>query len=197
MPAATLAVAQEVQISFATTGSLVMATGPIDAESPLLALEGKTALQEEVALEQETFGPASIIGAAVTASRLWGRTSFNISETTRTPLPTPRFRENIASGVRPYLTGNMLRLYRVLRAIVLTKANVANIAIEDIHTYMFRDPEENTNKFVLAVAVKANAPQAMAYWDALGRGVDTWRNGLPEHLREVLVSRWSFRVHWG
>lgn len=197
MPAATLSIPQELQASFAVTSSLLLVPRRTHSETVLIALESQTTREERVHLEEETFGQPFIAGTVARPSAQWESAEFNISETTGTIHPTPaRPREKMTSDVRPYLTGNMLRFYRILLAIAQTKANTSRLAIEGVRTHVCKDPEENTRKFVLSVTIKANGAQAMAYWDALGRAVDTWREGLPEHVRRVLVSRWSFRVQW-
>lgn len=102
----------------------------------------------------------------------------------------------IERNVKPLLTGDMLKLFETLKAIAITKARSSGVGIKENRLRLFKDPEENTSKIVFEVTVYANPPQAMAYWDALGRAVDSWRERLSSYLDNLLISRWSFIVNW-
>lgn len=102
----------------------------------------------------------------------------------------------ISKGTAQYLVGDARRIYEVLLAIVCTKGISSRIQPKSIKVYEFYDPEEGDRQLVLQVEVIAETTSALAYWEAIGRAIDEWRESLPPILAEKVTQQWSMRILW-
>lgn len=101
-----------------------------------------------------------------------------------------------SDGVKPLLTGERLRIFRTLLAIAGTQARAIGLSIKSARIYQSDDPEEHDKELVLEVVVNASAAQALAYWEAAGTAVDTWKDSLSARERSILIGESSLRVVW-
>jgi hypothetical protein len=96
----------------------------------------------------------------------------------------------------PVLTSTVRDMLRTLWAIVVSRAIQTEFPLRRTAVSVFRDPEEEHPRALLRLSVKANAAQAIAFWDSLEKDLQDWLNGLHENYRLTFLRTISLRVHW-
>lgn len=94
------------------------------------------------------------------------------------------------------LSDRLRGLLQSVISICATKAKESTIRIDSINASSFRDPEEGWTEVVLNISVVANPPQALAFWDSIGRAIDRWKQRLPTRLAELLDDQVAVHVFW-
>lgn len=117
----------------------------------------------------------------------------NEAQATYTTAPP---RPPVESPLRQLVRGRMLELYEGLWTIIVMEAQSSGLSIKEARLSRFEDPEENTWKLVIEVSVSVGVAEAMAYWDKIGRAVDSWQQALSPAMRDRLLSGWAFAVDW-
>lgn len=118
---------------------------------------------------------------------------LNEAQATYTTAPP---RPPVGSSLRQLVRGRMLELYEGLWAIIVKESESSGLSIKEARLCRFDDPEEDTWRLVIEVTASGNAQEAMAYWRAVGRSVDSWRRSLSPQSRSLLLSSWATVVSW-
>ncbi len=125
---------------------------------------------------------------------------FQLSEICETAEPTRVFSTPVKlEGLDkhdPALTSTVRSMLRTLWAIVVSRAIQSEFPLRRTAVSVFRDPEEEQPRALLRLFVKANAAQAIAFWDSLEKDLQDWLGGLNEHRRLTFLRTISLRVHW-
>jgi len=107
------------------------------------------------------------------------------------PVPVDRTRAS-----RAFITDRVESILRPLVSICLTQANQGRIRIHSIEIDVFHDPEEDWDEITFTIHVEALPPQALAYWDSIGRAMDRWKLFLPDYLTQIIEERIGVHVDW-
>ena len=83
-----------------------------------------------------------------------------------------------------------------LRAIVLSKALQMDFPVDDIAVDIESDPDEGTREVVLRVYSPSTAVQALAFWDSLGKEMDSWLTQLRGPAKRSALANVGLRFHW-
>lgn len=102
----------------------------------------------------------------------------------------------VSPEAQPLMVGSRLRVISALFTIAETQAQAMGVPIRSARVYQFVDPEEHDKELVLEVAVAAGAARALAYWQAVGSVVDTWKEGLSDRERSLLTKESSLHIVW-
>lgn len=94
------------------------------------------------------------------------------------------------------LTNSVRKLLRTLWAIVVSRALQINFPLSKTAVSIFEDPTERERKAVLRLVCKANASQALAFWDSLETDLQDWVKMLTENDRTTFITKLGLRVHW-
>lgn len=96
----------------------------------------------------------------------------------------------------PTLTVAIRKLFSTLWTIVISRALQVRFPIKRTVISTFNDEIEQEHKAVLRLFCKANAAQALAFWDSLEPDLQSWLNLLTEKDRRVFITKLSLRIHW-
>lgn len=115
-------------------------------------------------------------------------------ERPRVEAPIPSLKHPLRPS--PHLTQNVLKLSKVLWAIVVSKALQSGFPISRGVLDVESDPEEGTARPVLRVYTMASAVQAIAFWDSLSIELDKWLLNQRFSDRRVVMQDLGLRFHW-
>lgn len=96
----------------------------------------------------------------------------------------------------PLLTDRIRRHLPSLLAICDHVAKQNGIPLEAVEIRGERDLEEGWTEIVVQMGVNANAEQALAYWDSLGRAIDRWAAFLPADDARLVRDELAVHVIW-
>ena len=112
-------------------------------------------------------------------------------------MPSRKIRPPVRPEARAFLSDKVWGLLDPVMSIAAATANRAGIRVDSIDIGSFRDPEEGWVKVVLNISVIANASQALAFWDSIGRAIDRWKQFLTADLSKILHDRIAVHIIWG
>jgi len=111
-------------------------------------------------------------------------------------MPRRKISPTVQREARAFLSDKVWELLDPALSIAVTRANQAGIRIQAIDIGSFRDPEEGWVRVILKISVIANALQALAFWDSIGRAIDRWKRFLPADLVRILDDRIAVHIFW-
>lgn len=96
----------------------------------------------------------------------------------------------------PVLTDRVLRLLRVMWAIVVSRALQTAFPLDKTVVSVFHNPADQEGKAVLRLYCPATMVQALAFWDSLEPDLQSWLAKLSDNDRTTFITRLALRVHW-
>lgn len=87
-------------------------------------------------------------------------------------------------------------LVRELFTLLESQAQLRSMRSIGIRIARFEDPEEDDVEAVVTQTVDASADEALAYWDAIGLGIQSWSARLPDNQAHVLLNRIAVNIDW-
>lgn len=102
----------------------------------------------------------------------------------------------VDADTRPYLVSDMAKLRDGLLSLILTHISMAGVSAREIRISLKRSPEEDWQEVVFRVFVDANAAQALAFWDSIGRAIMRWRPRLSRRAQRLLDEQIGVFVEW-
>jgi hypothetical protein len=87
-------------------------------------------------------------------------------------------------------------LIRELIELLQSEARRQSIRSISIHVSRFDDPEEGDSESVVTQKVDASADHALAYWDEVGRTIQSWTATLGDEEARFVLGRVAVNVDW-
>ena len=92
------------------------------------------------------------------------------------------------------MTPRLKKLKDRIIATVLTRES--SIPIKYIQIDTSTEPDEGWDEIVINVVVEVPPQQALAFWGAIGEGVEKWAQRLPQDEKDLLYEKIAISVHW-
>ncbi|MBI4199434.1 MAG: hypothetical protein HY535_03040 [Chloroflexi bacterium] len=97
---------------------------------------------------------------------------------------------------RQLLVGELSRAQHILLPVIVSKTNECRMPLKKIEWSVKSNPEEKWREVVCRVFVAANAPQALAFWDAVGEAIHNWRMREKPLVQRLLDEQVAVFVEW-
>jgi hypothetical protein len=103
-------------------------------------------------------------------------------------------RPDVTQEARQWLNGDLDIINRRVIHLCVEQARRMHVPIEKLQVSVKRSWEGEFNELVLQAFVKANLPQSLALWDAIGDSVQNWGKKQPVRRRRLLEEKYAVFV---